>query len=70
MRASRPAAQIYTNDRSHLADTLGRETSHRSATDSQTTRESPAPSTAVSQTSGIAREPTRTLLDHDIGMSR
>jgi hypothetical protein len=35
-------AQLYTNDKAHLADTLGREVSHRSAMDVTRAPDAPA----------------------------
>jgi hypothetical protein len=35
-------AQIYTNDKAHLAEALGREVSHRAAIEPTPARESPA----------------------------
>jgi ATP-dependent exoDNAse (exonuclease V) alpha subunit len=39
---ARHDAQIYTNDRAHLAEALGREVSHRSAMEQSRVREAPA----------------------------
>ena len=55
-------AQIYTNDKAHLTESLGRDVSHRSAMEQSQIREAPAQNI---ETSIAVRQPAQ-----QIGMGR
>ncbi|MGH9159335.1 MAG: MobF family relaxase [Vicinamibacteraceae bacterium] len=63
-------AQIYTNDRSRLADALNRDVSHRSALTSGHAQERPGPSLERSPARSEPSVPIRGTPTHEISFSR
>ncbi len=60
-------AQIYTNDKTALAEGLGRDASHRSAIESTRTVQSPS---QKSESPSSRSRATQRTIEHDISMSR